>query len=104
MKFCCTIIERLSANRNHALSPTQQVLICLRFYAYGNMLVTVGDFSGVHKSTVCGVIKRVTRSICILREMFINIPNNENERVLVQHGFYNIARFPRVLYPIFYFQ
>lgn len=32
--------------------------------------------------------------------MFINIPNNENERVLIQQGFYNIARFPRVLLAI----
>lgn len=32
--------------------------------------------------------------------MFINVSNNENEQVLIQQGFYNIARFPRVLLAI----
>ncbi|KAB0795011.1 hypothetical protein PPYR_11850 [Photinus pyralis] len=48
-----------------------QLLLTLRLYATGNMLIAVGDFSGVHKSTACRIVKKVTAAICTLSENYI---------------------------------
>ncbi|XP_017468241.1 PREDICTED: putative nuclease HARBI1 isoform X3 [Rhagoletis zephyria] len=74
----------------------QQLLICLRFYATGSFYITIGDFSSLHKSTVCRIITRVTKAIASLRSQFINLPSN-GEILKIQEEFYNIARFPRVV-------
>ncbi|XP_031333815.1 putative nuclease HARBI1 [Photinus pyralis] len=89
-------IIRFPTNRNHVITPLQQLLICLRFYASGNMLITVGDFAGVHKSSVCHIIKRVSSALCTLRPMYVSLPTEE-ECMIIQQGFYRIAAFPRVL-------
>lgn len=49
--------------RNHALSPSQQLKIALRFFATGGNLSLIGDSHGVHKSTVSRIINRVTSDI-----------------------------------------
>ena len=43
--------------------PALQVLLALRFYATGNIQIVVGDLHGVHLSTVCRVIHRISRLI-----------------------------------------
>lgn len=75
----------------------QQLLIALRFYATGSMLTVVGDFGGVSKTTACNIIAKVTESIAALRRMFIYIPSDVDSMREIQQGFYNIARFPRVI-------
>ncbi|KAB0805309.1 hypothetical protein PPYR_02279 [Photinus pyralis] len=84
-------------NRNHAISPMNQLLIALRFYAVGNPYAAAGDFGGVHKSTAGVIIKRVTTAISTLRRQFVSLPTTPDEVTSTQEGFYNIARFPRVL-------
>lgn len=79
------------------MSPINQLLIALRFYATGCMLISVGDFGGIHKSTACRIIQRVTRAIASLGPEFINFPRTPEEMMHSQQGFYNIARFPRVI-------
>jgi len=34
--------------RNHAVTPAQMILISIRFLASSGMLITVGDFAGIH--------------------------------------------------------
>ncbi|KAB0790733.1 hypothetical protein PPYR_15682 [Photinus pyralis] len=85
------------SNRNKAITPMNQLLLTLRLYATGNMLIAVGDFSGVHKSTACRIVKKVTAAICTLSENYIRMPNTEEEIRNHQLAFYNIARFPRTI-------
>lgn len=75
----------------------QQLLLTLRFYATGSFYITVGDFGGLHNSTLCKIVKRVTEAISSMRPMFILLPKNREEILSVQEGFYKIARFPRVI-------
>lgn len=46
--------------RNHALTSMEMLLITLRFFATGSFLIVIGDFGGVHKSTVGKAINRVS--------------------------------------------
>ncbi|XP_033229690.1 uncharacterized protein LOC117181235 [Belonocnema kinseyi] len=43
---------RHRTERNNAVSPMCQLLMALRFYASGDMLISVGDFGGIHRTTV----------------------------------------------------
>jgi hypothetical protein len=84
-------------NWNHALSPIEMLLLTLRYYACGSMLIVVGDFAGVHKSTASKAIFKVTQAIASLRLEYIKFPETQEERNKTQLEFYKIARFPRVL-------
>jgi nuclease HARBI1 len=74
-----------------------QLLMTLRFYALGSMLIAVGDFIGVHKSTACRIVYRVTDAIARLAPDYIMFPNTEEEIAKTHIGFFRIARFPRVI-------
>ena len=53
-----------TTNRSQPVSATKQVLITLRFLASGTFQQVTGDtISGLHKSTVCRIIRRVTVAI-----------------------------------------
>ncbi|CAH0730250.1 unnamed protein product, partial [Brenthis ino] len=52
--------------KNKAVSPVQQVLIALEYYACGSFQRCVGDTAGVHKSTVSRIIYRVSRAIAMI--------------------------------------
>lgn len=84
-------------NRNNAVSPEDKVLLTLRYYATGSMLIVCGDFIGIHKSTASRIVKLVSHNIAILRPQFVNFPNNENDLKQVKQDFYNIAKFPTVI-------
>ncbi|KAM7297958.1 putative nuclease HARBI1 [Ixodes scapularis] len=83
--------------RNCPLSPINQLLVALRFYATGTFQVVLGDLWGVHKSTVCRVVKRVTHAIAALARDFISFPTTEAERRTVSEGFYSMQGFPGVV-------
>ncbi|XP_031353425.1 putative nuclease HARBI1 isoform X2 [Photinus pyralis] len=85
------------SNRNHAVSAMNQLLLTLRLYATGSMLIAVGDFIGVDKSTASRIVKKVTTAICTLAGIYIQMPRMENAIRRNQLAFYNIARFPRVI-------
>ncbi|KAJ8973882.1 hypothetical protein NQ317_019295, partial [Molorchus minor] len=70
-----------------------------RFYATGNVLTSIGDFSGTHKTTASKIIRRVTTALCLIKHRFVYLPEGE-ERVAIMEGFYNIAAFPRVILAI----
>lgn len=75
----------------------QQLLLTLRFYASGNMLIAVGDFLGVKKSTASRTIRRVSEAIAGLSHQFIRFPDSEVELRNITAGFFNVARFPKVI-------
>lgn len=79
------------------MSPEDKVLLTLRYYATGSMLIVCGDFIGIHKSTASRIVKLVSHNIAILRPQFVNSPNNENDLKKVKQDFYNIAKFPTVI-------
>lgn len=74
-----------------------QLLLTLRFYATGGALTTVGDFAGVHKSTAGRVVKRVSEAIASLRPLYIKMPETHEEILDLQHNFFQLAAFPRVI-------
>lgn len=74
-----------------------QLLVALRFFATGSFYITIGDFSGLHNSTTCVIVKRVTAAIASLRERFISIPRRQADINKIQQEFHEIARFPRAI-------
>jgi len=90
-------IYLLLLSRNYALTAEQMFLLTLRFYATGGMLVSIGDYSGVAKSTASKIIRNVTFAICLLRDRFLALPRNEEEIKKTANGFFKIAKFPRVI-------
>ncbi|KAM7307584.1 putative nuclease HARBI1 [Ixodes scapularis] len=87
----------LDGLRNCPVSPINELLVALRFYATGTFQVVLGDLWGEHKSTVCRVVKRVTQAIAALARDFISFPTTEAERRTVSEGFYSMQGFPGVV-------
>lgn len=83
--------------RSRYILPEQQLLIALRFYACGNMLITVGDFIHVSTATVCNILPRVSLAIANLRGQFIKMPETRAEREAAAASFYAIRQFPRTI-------
>ena len=82
--------------RGHALSPEQQVLIALRFFASGSFLQVIGDTFGADKSTVSRVVRDVSLALCRRQRQFIKWPSNE-EIDSIKAGFFAKAGFPSVI-------
>ncbi|KAJ8910046.1 hypothetical protein NQ315_008906, partial [Exocentrus adspersus] len=82
---------------NDCLSPRDQLLLALNFYANGSFLKVAGDFAGVSKSTSCLTVRRVSRALASLRRNYIRMPATEDELSYTKQKFYEIARFPRCI-------
>ncbi|XP_045506108.1 putative nuclease HARBI1 [Colias croceus] len=80
----------VTSKRNHGISALHQILLALRFYASGTMLVSVADFIGVSIASASRIVSDVSRAIARLYSNFIVLQNH------TQQEFYNIAGFPRV--------
>ena len=83
-------------NRNHPLTPIQQLLLTLRFYATGSYQIVVGDTNGVSKATVCRCVRKVSDIISALRPIYITFPVQVEIQATIQK-FYNIANFPGIM-------
>lgn len=88
------MFKNILSSRNDALSPSEQLLLTLRFYATGSFLSVAGDFCGVHKSTACKTIKRVSHALASLRPQVIRMPETDEEKSDIKNRFFQIARFP----------
>lgn len=66
----------------------------MRFYATGTFQITIADFAGIHKSTTCRIIKKVTIALASECHRYIRFPENIEKTC---QEFYNIAKFPRVI-------
>ncbi|KAK9674919.1 DDE superfamily endonuclease [Popillia japonica] len=98
-----TLLDRVQhliaphTNRGGSIPAMIQLLLTLRFYATGSMLISAGDFVGVSKASACRVVKKVSTAICTLLPEYINMPRNNVEIGNITRKFYEIARFPRVI-------
>lgn len=73
------------------------VLLTLRFYASGSMIITVADFCGIDKSTACRIIHRVSDAIANLYKVFIKMPTTDEEINSKIFEFYQLSRFPQCI-------
>lgn len=80
--------------RNNAVTPLHQLLLTLCFYATGGFQIAIANFAGIHASTACRIIKKVT--IVLASECHRYICFSENT-INLHKEFYNIAKFPRVV-------
>ncbi|KAI5646865.1 DDE superfamily endonuclease domain-containing protein [Phthorimaea operculella] len=99
MEVLDIIEEKLEyqSDRNNSLSPINQLLLTLRYYATGCHQLTMGDFAGVSRPTANRAIHRVTAAIAALGRYFIQFPGNSVAIRQNQMEFYNIAKFPKVI-------
>ncbi|KAF5283316.1 hypothetical protein FQR65_LT13973 [Abscondita terminalis] len=93
-----TIIQLLSfpTNRGGAIRPMTQLLLTLRFYATGSMLIFAGDFVGVSKTSVCRIVKTVTSAIAGLRPRYTRTYDNNEEMQRAAQKFYEIGTYHAV--------
>ena len=82
--------------RNYAVPASLQVFVALRFFACGSIYSVVADAHGLSRSTVCRIVHRVARAMC-LRLQNIQFPTSADSRRAVKLGFYQMAGFPNVL-------
>ncbi|XP_044764538.1 putative nuclease HARBI1 [Coccinella septempunctata] len=97
INYVLSLIEddiRTTTNLNSAISPVNRLLLTLRYYATGCFLRAVADLSGVSAASACRIVAEVSLAIANLRTEFVKFPSNLQS---VIHGFYSIARFPRVI-------
>ncbi|XP_069687300.1 putative nuclease HARBI1 [Periplaneta americana] len=92
------IQERLEypTNRNIPLSPMQQILITLRFYATGSFHLMVGDNAGISKSTVSRIVSKVSAAIASMRRRYVTFPSVQERPSIVQQ-FYDMYNFPGIV-------
>ena len=88
---------RRNTQRNHPISPLQQVLIALRFYASGSFLQVIGDTIGVDKSTVSRVVTNVSLALVAKQQQYIKWPKDQQELGKSKKSFYQRGKFPSVI-------
>ena len=100
IKFLVEILKddlQRQTQRNHALSPTLQVLVVLHFFASGSFLQIIGDTVGLPKSTVSRIVTDVSKAPVNKQEQFINFPTEPAEVQEVKREFYEKGGFPGVV-------
>ncbi|XP_018374641.1 PREDICTED: putative nuclease HARBI1 [Trachymyrmex cornetzi] len=83
--------------RNNPVTPMQQLLIALRLYSTNGFLITMGDYGGMDKSTVSRIMVRVSEAIASLANIYIKLPQTQEDILRTQRNFFNIAAFPKVI-------
>ncbi|KAJ4432006.1 hypothetical protein ANN_20620 [Periplaneta americana] len=64
-----------------------------------NLRAVLRDLVGVHKSTICRVVRNVTYEIALLSQNLIKPPTSDRERLEIQREFSAMSGFPRVFSP-----
>lgn len=95
--FMCEILMLFITIRNNPVSPMNQLLLTLRFYASNGHQLAIGDFMGCAQSTTSRIISKVSRAIAGLRPIYVKMPETNVEKLRTQEEFYTVARFPRVM-------
>ncbi|KAJ8911392.1 hypothetical protein NQ315_013528 [Exocentrus adspersus] len=93
-----TLIENeieFPSDMNDSISPINQLLSCLRFYATAGHLSSIADFEGMAISSASRIIKRVSEAIARLHPRYMKM-SSADESVRQQNKFYRVAAFPRV--------
>ena len=66
-----------------SISPLNQFLIALRFYATGCFLRVSGDLFGVHESTASRIVRRVSHVLSSLYKENILLANHSSIVLLI---------------------
>lgn len=82
--------------RSYALTPREQVLLALRFFATGSMYQVIGDTMGFHKGTVSRAVDSVVSALLLHMHEFVKWPNAEQKKKIAGN-FYRKAGFPNVI-------
>jgi len=85
------------SDRNDCLSPLNQLLVTLRFYATGTFQLVIGDTFSISKATVCRIVHRVTRAIASLRPKYVRFPETAEDRRRVMQVFYGKSGLPGII-------
>ena len=99
IEFLTGILENYlqrQTKRNHALSPTLQILVALDIFVSGSFLQPIGDPVGLPKSSVSRVVKDVSLALAQKQKKFILWPSLAELQV-VKRGFYDKGGFPGVI-------
>ena len=80
--------------RGLPLTPMQQVLVALRFYATGTFQRVIGHLFGVGAFAACTAIHKVSKAIAKQRTQFLSFPENLAD---TKRRFYDVAHFPGVI-------
>ena len=80
--------------RGLPLTPMQQVLIALWFYATGTFQWVIGDLFGVSAFAACSAIHKDSKAIAKHRAQFLSFPENLAD---TKRKFYDVAHFPGVI-------
>lgn len=83
--------------RNQAVSALKRLLIALRYYATGSVLLTVADFGGVCTASAHTYIEIVTLAIAGLLPRFVKMPEGQEEEANARAAFFQISAFPGVI-------
>ncbi|GFW07630.1 putative nuclease HARBI1 [Trichonephila clavipes] len=70
-----------ATGRNHALTAAEKVMAVVRFFAFGNRQINVGDLHSISQSSPSRVITDVARALAELRPQYIYLPQTEDERM-----------------------
>ncbi|KAJ8306900.1 hypothetical protein KUTeg_014984 [Tegillarca granosa] len=82
-----------------ALTPFQQIIIALRFYATGSYYRLVGDSFGISVASVARCVDRVSLALCYITRQFITFPVGR-ECSEIKRCFYDIAVFEKILFDL----
>ena len=77
-------------NRNMALPPLLQLLLCLRFLANGALHLLVADCIHVSRETAGRCIRNVARLIANMHPRFVKFPTGQ-QAIRIKHAFASIA-------------
>jgi len=83
--------------RSSSLTPINQMLIALRFYATGSFQLVIGDTFAVDNATVCRTLKRVTEGIAGLRSKYVKLPQTVEQRRHNMRVFYSRSQLPGII-------
>ena len=83
-------------DRLYFVPPMLQLLITLHFYSSSCFQRTDGQIFGVHRTTVCRVIKKISRAIASLSHRYIKFPQNR-ELMNVKTKFKDIGGIPGIV-------
>lgn len=90
------ILQELNFEQRRANSvpPLIQLCITLRFYATGSYQISVADLHGIHRTTVCKIIKLVSERLASLCGRTVKFPSNLAD---VKSKFRRLCRIPNVI-------
>lgn len=83
--------------RGCPLSPRQQLMLTLRYYATGCFQTVAGDLFGVCQSTVFNVVHKVSRSIARLSRNIITMPSTFEQISYAKTSFFDMKGIPKTI-------